>query len=62
MRRHYSNYFKGMPNFKEYRQKLVTGNKIDAVNEVFEEIIEKYEGMENFSTHESDSNTFSSLS
>jgi tRNA-dihydrouridine synthase B len=26
MRRHYANYFKGLPHFKEYRMKLVTSN------------------------------------
>ena len=31
MRRHYANYFKGIPNFKEYRHKLVT---LDASQEV----------------------------
>ena len=24
MRRHYTNYFRGLPNFKEHRMKLVT--------------------------------------
>ena len=25
-RRHYTNYFKGIPNFKEYRQRMVTND------------------------------------
>ena len=33
MRRHYANYFKGIPNFKEHRHKLVT---LDASQEVVE--------------------------
>lgn len=31
MRRHYANYFKGIPNFKPYRQQLVT---LDSVEEI----------------------------
>ena len=31
MRRHYANYFKGVPNFKPYRQQLVT---LDSVEEI----------------------------
>ncbi len=42
MRRHYTNYFKGIHNFKEYRQKLVTLNESNALMDVFEEIIETF--------------------
>ncbi len=38
MRRHYSNYFKGLPNFKEYRMQLVKLESVVAINEVLEEI------------------------
>lgn len=38
MRRHYTNYFKGLPHFKEYRLKLVTLNQYDAIREVLDEI------------------------
>ncbi len=38
MRRHYSNYFKGLPNFKEYRMQLVKLECFEAINEVLEEI------------------------
>lgn len=34
MRNHYANYFKGIPNFKETRTKLVTLNKLDEILEV----------------------------
>jgi tRNA-dihydrouridine synthase len=38
MRRHYTNYFKGIPNFKEHRLKLVTletpESLFDALNEI----------------------------
>ena len=38
MRRHYSNYFKGLPNFKEYRMQLVKLESFIEINEVLEEI------------------------
>jgi nifR3 family TIM-barrel protein len=40
-RRHYSNYFKGIPNFKEYRQRMVTGESKEIVFEVLDEVLEK---------------------
>ena len=43
MRRHYSNYFKGVPNFKEYRTKLVSLENIALIKELLEEIKEKFE-------------------
>ena len=33
-RRHYSNYFKGIPHFKEYKQQLVTLDDLDALKEI----------------------------
>ena len=39
MRRHYSNYFRGVPHFKEYRTKLVTTDNLDMLNQHFEEIL-----------------------
>lgn len=38
MRRHYANYFKGIPNFKEYRMKLVGLSSYDDIQEVLAEI------------------------
>lgn len=38
MRRHYANYFKGIPNFKEYRMKLVSLDKAEHIHEVLDEI------------------------
>lgn len=38
MRRHYTNYFKGIPHFKEYRQKLVTNNSAEELMQIFDEI------------------------
>ncbi|EEI91288.1 TIM-barrel protein, nifR3 family [Sphingobacterium spiritivorum ATCC 33300] len=38
MRRHYANYFKGIPNFKEYRMKLVGLQSHHEIHEVLDEI------------------------
>jgi tRNA-dihydrouridine synthase len=38
MRRHYSNYFKGIDNFKEYRMKLVTASTFEELEEILHEI------------------------
>lgn len=45
MRRHYSNYFKGLANFKDYRMKLVSLENIDDIQNVLEDIREKFEPM-----------------
>ena len=42
MRTHYSNYFKGYPNFKDYRMKLVTSNSYAEVLETLEKIKKVY--------------------
>ncbi len=41
-RRHYTNYFKGIPNFKEYRMKMVTSDDASAVFEAFDEVLETF--------------------
>ena len=41
MRNHYANYFKGIPNFKEYRTKLVTLNDSQSIFEVLDELKSK---------------------
>lgn len=46
MRRHYTNYLKGLPNIKEYRLKLVTLKEPEAILEVLDEIQRHYEGFE----------------
>ncbi len=40
MRNHYSNYFKGIPNFKETRTKLVTFNKLEEILAVLDAVNE----------------------
>lgn len=46
MRRHYTNYFKGLPNFKEDRTELVTTMEPEAVRAKLENIPLKYAGLE----------------
>lgn len=41
-RRHYTNYFKGIPNFKEYRMKMVTSDAAADVFDAFEEVLQKF--------------------
>ena len=42
MRRHLSNYFKGLPHFKETRLKLLTAAEVDEIRTIIEEIREKW--------------------
>jgi tRNA-dihydrouridine synthase B len=42
MRRHLSNYFKGLPNFKETRMRLLTSPDIYEIRNIIEEIREKW--------------------
>jgi nifR3 family TIM-barrel protein len=46
MRRHYTNYLKGLPNIKEYRTKLVTLREPEAVYELLNEINRVYAGFQ----------------
>jgi tRNA-dihydrouridine synthase B len=41
-RRHYTNYFKGIPNFKPYRMKMVTSDDAADVFAAFDEVLEKF--------------------
>ena len=41
-RRHYTNYFKGIPHFKEYRMKMVTSDHSVDVFAAFDEVLEKF--------------------
>ncbi|MGB5316573.1 MAG: tRNA dihydrouridine synthase DusB [Robiginitalea sp.] len=43
-RRHYSNSFKGIPNFKPYRMKMVTSDEAADVFEAFDEAMEAFSG------------------
>jgi hypothetical protein len=44
-RRHYTNYFKGIPHFKEYRMKMVTSDDPKDVFAAFDEVQEKFGDM-----------------
>ena len=46
MRRHYSNYLKGLPNIKDFRLRLVTLKTEEELNAVFDEIAVAYKGFE----------------
>lgn len=41
-RRHYTNYFKGIPNFKPYRTKMVTSDRSEDVFKAFDEVEEHF--------------------
>ena len=43
-RLHYSNYFKGVPNFKSFRTRLVKEDHLDVIYKVFDEIEQYYRG------------------
>ncbi|HMP92662.1 MAG TPA: tRNA dihydrouridine synthase DusB [Phnomibacter sp.] len=44
MRRHYTNYLKGLPNIKEYRLKLVSLQSLEELDEVLTQIEQVYHG------------------
>jgi len=41
-RRHYTNYFKGIPHFKEYRTKMVTSDDAKDVFDALDEVLDKF--------------------
>ena len=41
-RRHYANYFKGIPDFKPYRQKLVTSDEPKDVYSILSKVLEEF--------------------
>ena len=44
MRRHYTNYLKGLPNIKEFRSKLVTLTTVAEIEAVLDELYKYYQG------------------
>jgi len=46
MRRHYTNYFKGLDHFKEFRMKLVTSNDISEIYTTLDQIVKHYNFLE----------------
>ena len=45
MRRHYANYFKGLPDFKPFRTRLVEAPTYDDILEILNEVATVYSGM-----------------
>jgi tRNA-dihydrouridine synthase len=45
-RRHYTNYFKGIPHFKEFRTKMVTSDHSIDVFAAFDEVEREFSGFE----------------
>lgn len=45
MRRHYTNYLKGLPHIKDFRMKLVTLDSVTGIEEVFQSVLEHYAPM-----------------
>jgi tRNA-dihydrouridine synthase len=46
MRRHYTNYFKGLPGIKEHRMVLVTTMEVEEIHSELNLIAKKYEGFD----------------
>jgi nifR3 family TIM-barrel protein len=42
MRRHYSNYLRGYPNIREFRNALVHKNSLEEIDAVLEEVVRRY--------------------
>ena len=45
MRRHFSHYFKGLPDFKELRLRLLTSKNVEEISSILNAILEKYKGL-----------------
>ncbi len=46
MKRHYANYLKGLPNIKEFRNRLVMLKTVEEINEVLDLVVSTYSGYE----------------
>ncbi len=46
MRRHYANYFKGFPHFKEYRMRMVTSDSLPEIIATLDEVLNFYSPFE----------------
>ncbi len=42
MKRHYTNYFKGIPHFKDYRIKMVTSNDPNEIHETLDKVAKEF--------------------
>ena len=48
MRRHYTNYFRGIPNFKPYRTRLVECDNYELITDTLDEIASKFQNAYSF--------------
>jgi tRNA-dihydrouridine synthase B len=46
MRRHYTNYFRNLPDFKEFRMKLVSSEQLEELMETLQDVEKRYSGYE----------------
>lgn len=46
MRRHYSQYFKGINHFKEYRNQLVTSDSVEEIQQILNNVLEHFAAVE----------------
>ena len=44
MRRHYTNYLRGLPNIKDFRLQLVTVSEVEQIDDILLKIEKYYEG------------------
>jgi tRNA-dihydrouridine synthase B len=44
MRRHYANYFRGLPHFKEFRMRLVQSLDPNEIFAILDEILKEFDG------------------
>tara|TARA_B110000444_G_scaffold67596_1_gene63584 strand:- start:113 stop:1102 length:990 start_codon:yes stop_codon:yes gene_type:complete len=44
MKRHYTNYFKGIPHFKDYRIKMVTSNNHEEIQQLLDKVEKEFAG------------------
>ncbi len=44
MRRHYTNYLKGFPHIKEFRNQLVTLKSVEEIEAVLQQVVQRYDG------------------
>ncbi|HZK63119.1 MAG TPA: tRNA-dihydrouridine synthase [Puia sp.] len=42
MRRHYSNYLRGFPHIRDFRNQLVQKNSLEEIDSVLEEVVKRY--------------------
>jgi nifR3 family TIM-barrel protein len=55
IKKHYGDYFKSLPGFKQFRMRLMENDTLEGVQEIFKEIESKYEGYA-IPSHYADSN------